>query len=111
MILHLTKLKKLALKLFVFLYGGKGSDTLSTLPYSRYMKMAASSSVLKFQKLLLRRQRVFITFVCITMFKNVTPYKKVVQNVDLVTFAKMFLMENFIFCAVSTGVKGLEEAY
>ena len=65
MILHLTKLKKLALKLFVFLYGGKGSDTLSTLPYSRYMKMAASSSVLKFQKLSFTEKAACFHYLCV----------------------------------------------
>ena len=35
---------KAGVKLFVLLYGGKPGDTLQTLRYSNYMKMAASSS-------------------------------------------------------------------
>ena len=63
--LHLTKLKKLALKLVVLLYGGKGSATLSTLPYSRYMKIAASSSVLKFQKLSFTEKATCFHYLCV----------------------------------------------
>ena len=39
------------LKLFVLLYGGKSSDTLSSLRFTKYLKMTSVSSALKPEKL------------------------------------------------------------
>ena len=56
------QIKEAGLKLAALLFGEKGSATLSTLPYSRYMKMAARSSVLKSQKLPFTEKAVYFHY-------------------------------------------------
>ena len=56
------QIKEAGLKLAALLCGEKGSDTLSTFPYSRYMKMAARSSVLKSQKLPFTEKAVYFHY-------------------------------------------------